>query len=140
MSSSNREKQRLLNLRAEKILELVGISSQRHEQAQNLPHGHQQALGIAIALAANPKLLLLDEPATGMNPEETMMMMQRIRKIAADGISIMIIEHDMKVIMNLCGRIIALNYGRKIAEGTPDEIRENPEVIQAYLGTTDVFA
>lgn len=140
MSSSNREKQRLLNLRAEKILELVGISSQRHEQAQNLPHGHQQALGIAIALAANPKLLLLDEPATGMNPEETMMMMQRIRKIAADGISIMIIEHDMKVIMNLCGRIIALNYGRKIAEGTPDEIRENPEVIQAYLGTTDVSA
>jgi branched-chain amino acid transport system ATP-binding protein len=140
MPPSARIKDSLLNKKAEEILELVGIDSQKDEQAQNLPHGHQQALGIAIALAAHPKLLLLDEPATGMNPEESMIMMQRIRKIAANGISIVIIEHDMKVIMNLCSRIIAINYGAKIAEGTPEEIKANNEVIQAYLGTADAVA
>ena len=133
-----RERENRLHKEAEEILELMGISGQRDEQACDLPHGHQQALGIAIALAAHPKLLLLDEPATGMNPEESLVMMERIRKIAGIGITILIIEHDMKVIMNLCSRIIAINYGKKIAEGTPDEIRENPEVIQAYLGKTDV--
>jgi len=136
-SSSRRHKENLLIKEAEDILDLVGISDQKDEQAQDLPHGHQQALGIAIALAAHPKLLLLDEPATGMNPEESLIMMQRIRKISGAGITIVIIEHDMKVIMNLCSRIIAINYGKKIAEGTPKEIRNNPEVIQAYLGTTN---
>ena len=140
MSPSARRKDSLLNKKAEEILELAGIYDQKDEQAQNLPHGHQQALGIAIALAAHPKLLLLDEPATGMNPEESIIMMQRIRNIAANGISIVIIEHDMKVIMNLCSRIIAINYGGKIAEGTPEEIKANNEVIQAYLGTADAVA
>jgi branched-chain amino acid transport system ATP-binding protein len=139
-SPSLRDKENMLLKEVESILDLVGISEQRNEQAQDLPHGHQQALGIAIALATHPKLLLLDEPATGMNPEESFVMMERIRKIANTGITIGIIEHDMKVIMNLCSRIIAINYGKKIAEGTPKQIRENPEVIQAYLGKNDVSA
>lgn len=137
-SRSFRRRENLLFEEAERILELMGILEEREELAQDLPHGHQQALGIAIAMAAHPKLLLLDEPATGMNPEERSIMMQRIRKIAATGVTILIIEHDMKVIMNLCSRIVAINYGKKIAEGGPSEIRSNPQVIQAYLGKTDV--
>ncbi len=134
---SRRHKENLLLKEAEGILDLMGISEQRDEQAQDLPHGQQRALGIAMALAARPKLLLLDEPATGMNPEESLIIMQRIRKIASAGVTVLIIEHDMKVVMNLCSRIVAINYGKKIAEGTPKEIRENPEVIAAYLGKTD---
>lgn len=137
---SARRRESALLQEAEEIMKLVGIEGQKDESAKNLPHGHQRALGIAIALAAAPKLLLLDEPATGMNPEESNTLMQRIRNIASKGITILIIEHDMKLVMGLCERVVVLNQGKKIAEGPPDEIKENREVIQAYLGAPDAFA
>jgi branched-chain amino acid transport system ATP-binding protein len=125
---------------AEEILNGMGLYEKRDELAKNLPHGHQRSLAVSIALAAQPELLLLDEPTAGMNPEETRIMMHRIHNIADRGITVLLIEHDMKVVMGLCRRIVVLNYGRKIAEGTPQEIMENSEVIQAYLGVPDVVA
>lgn len=137
---STRRREAVLFQEAEETLKLVGIEGQKDELAGNLPHGHQRALGMAIALAAQPELLLLDEPVTGMNPEESNTMMQRIRQIASGGITILIIEHDMKLVMRMCQSIVVLNHGKKIAEGTPEEIKENREVIQAYLGAPDAFA
>jgi len=99
-----------------------------------LPHGHKRILGIAIALAAQPKLLLLDEPLSGMNAEEVAGAMTLINRIWQSGTTILLIEHNMRAAMSLCQRITVLNFGRKIAEGPPEEIRENKEVIQAYLG------
>ena len=116
------------------ILEFLGLEGFRDELAINLPHGHQRALGIAIALAAQPKLLMLDEPVTGMNPEESASMMGLIRTIRDRGITILLIEHDMKVVMGVCERITVLNFGQKIAEGTPEEIQKNAAVHEAYLG------
>ena len=116
------------------ILEFLGLEGFRDELAINLPHGHQRALGIAIALAAQPKLLMLDEPVTGMNPEESATMMELIRTIRDRGITILLIEHDMKVVMGVCERITVLNFGQKIAEGTPEEIQKNAAVHEAYLG------
>ncbi len=138
MPPSTRRREAILLRYAEEILNLMGLYEKRTELAKNLPHGHQRSLGIAIALAAQPELLLLDEPTTGMNPEESKIMMQRIQNIADRGITVVLIEHDMKVVMGLCQRIIVLNYGRKIAQGTPQQILENNEVIQAYLGVPDV--
>lgn len=140
MPPSTRRREAILLQYVEEILNLMGLYEKRNELAKNLPHGHQRSLGISIALAAQPELLLLDEPTTGMNPEESKTMMQRIHNIADRGITVVLIEHDMKVVMGLCQRIIVLNYGRKIAEGTPQEILENSEVIQAYLGVPDVVA
>jgi branched-chain amino acid transport system ATP-binding protein len=116
------------------ILERLGLGGYVNELAGNLPYGAQRRLEIARALATEPLLLLLDEPAAGMNPQETMQLMQTVAEIAADGISILLIEHDMRLVMNLCRRIFVLDYGKKIAQGTPAEIRSNPEVIRAYLG------
>ena len=118
------------------ILKFMGLASVQTELAANLPHGHQRILGICLALALKPALLLLDEPATGMNPVETSMLVELIRKIRERGTTIIIVEHDMKAIMTLCDRIIVLNYGTKIAEGSPEQIRSNEEVIEAYLGRT----
>lgn len=106
----------------------------QNELAGSLPHGHQRRLGVAIALGASPKLLLLDEPVTGMTPEETQTMMDMIRKLADSGITIFLVEHDMKAVMTTCERLIVLDYGKKIAEGTPNKIKENEAVIRAYLG------
>ena len=103
----------------------------------NLPHGHQRTLGIAVALAADPKLLLLDEPFTGMNPEETHHMMELIRKVRDQDVTMLLVEHDMQAVMGLCDRITVLNFGRLLAEGSPEEIRNNPEVVEAYLGTPE---
>lgn len=117
------------------ILSFMGIESLKYEHATNLPHGHQVTLGMAIALAANPRMLLLDEPLTGMNPEEVISMVSRIKRINQEqGITVMVVEHNMRAVMELCHRITVINFGRKIAEDIPENIRRNPAVIEAYLG------
>lgn len=121
--------------KAVELTDFIGLTERRHELAKNLPHGHQRVLEVGIALAANPVLLLLDEPVTGMNAEEKQKMMDQIRNIRDRGISIMLVEHDMRVVMDICDRIYVMNFGKKIAEGFPQEICENNKVIEAYLGS-----
>jgi branched-chain amino acid transport system ATP-binding protein len=133
-SPSAHEEENRLRQRAMELLEFMGLTSQKEELAVNLPHGHQRILGICMALATHPRLLLLDEPVTGMNATETQSMIDLIRQIREKGVTIVLVEHDMKAVMNLCDRIVVLNYGQKIAEGLPGEIRENKRVIEAYLG------
>ena len=116
------------------ILEKVGLANQANEFAKNLSYGAQRRLEIARALATDPFLLLLDEPAAGMNPQETHELDLLIREISTDGQSILLIEHDMKLVMSLSDRIFVMDYGKKIAQGKPSEIRSNPAVIKAYLG------
>ena len=117
------------------LLKKVGLSAEVNELAKNLSYGAQRRLEIARAMATNPFLLLLDEPAAGMNPSETLELDQLIRKIRdEDGISILLIEHDMKLVMNISERIFVMDYGSKIAEGAPMDIKNNPLVIKAYLG------
>lgn len=129
-----REEQSMLR-RAHELLEFVGLTDQLHDLAKNLPYGSQRRLEIARALAANPRLLLLDEPAAGMNPAETKDLMLLIEKIRQNGHTILLIEHHISLVMGISDRIAVLEYGRKIAEGTPEEIRTNPRVIEAYLGS-----
>ncbi len=116
------------------ILQKVGLEQYSNEFAENLPYGGQRRLEVARALATEPLLLLLDEPAAGMNPQETLELVELIKEISADGQAILLIEHDMKLVMSLSDRIFVMDYGKKIAQGTPAEIRENPAVIKAYLG------
>lgn len=133
-TASARDIDREARQKALGIIEFMGLGGLKNELAGNLPHGHQRALGVSIALACSPTLLLLDEPVTGMNATETTEMVERIRKIRDRGITIILVEHTMRVVMDISDRITVLNYGRKIAEGLHYEIRQNEEVVEAYLG------
>ncbi len=115
------------------ILKLVGLYKVRNELAKNQPHGYQKMLGVARALAIKPELLLLDEPIAGMNPDEIENTLEAIKRTSQLGVTIILVEHNMKI-LEICNRVVVINFGQKIVEGTPQEIKENPEVIKAYLG------
>lgn len=120
--------------RANEILEFAKLTHLKNHLVKSLPHGNQRMLGVSMAWGAEPKVLLLDEPVTGMNVNEMRVMGDFIKILQSRGITVLLVEHNVKTVMNLCKRIIVLNFGWKIAEGSPDEIRRNKDVIKAYLG------
>ena len=134
-TSSYKKAEEKANARAMELLDFMGLADVADVKAGSLPYGVQRRLEIVRALASNPSIILLDEPAAGMNPSETTELMHQIRRIRDTfNIAIFLIEHDMNLVMNVCEAIAVVNYGRLIAKGTPEEIRENPAVIEAYLG------
>ncbi|HMK81468.1 MAG TPA: ABC transporter ATP-binding protein [Xanthobacteraceae bacterium] len=130
-----RQQEARVREQANELLGFVGLAAQAEARADTLPYGQQRLLEVARALAASPKLLLLDEPAAGLNTAETQALAEVILRIRARGITVLLIEHDMSLVMQIAQRIVVLDFGKKIAEGTPDEIKAHPDVIAAYLGT-----
>jgi len=136
-SSTARNDEREFARSADELLEFLSITDIGNELASTLPQGHLRTLGIAIGLATNPKILLLDEPFAGMNHDETMHMVDLVSNVRDRNVTVLLVEHDMSAVMKISDRIVVLNFGELIAEGTPKEIQENKIVIEAYLGSED---
>jgi branched-chain amino acid transport system ATP-binding protein len=132
----DRKKQEACSERVMEVLDFMGLTDRKDQFASELPLGSQRALALSIALVSEPKLMLMDEPFAGMNPEETNHMMDLTRKVQESGITIILVEHDMKAVMGLCHYLTVLNFGEVLAQGSPEEIRGNEKVIEAYLGGT----
>lgn len=133
-TTSARKDKEMIREKTTRLLEFMGLTAVKDTAVSSLPHGLRRVLGMCIALAADPEVLLLDEPTAGLSGGETINMMAKINQVREQGVTVILVEHDLKVVMGICDRIVVLNFGSKIAEGTPKEIAENSEVISAYLG------